>query len=103
MPQTTKNLNWCRILFFSTLVIFVITLAAQIVLTNRLALKSHELTLLVGQKEELQKSITKLEFEDASLSSLSYVDQQARKMGFVDMHDSVIAIGPASVAAILTQ
>lgn len=97
--QKEKKLNWCKVLFFSTLILFLVTLSAQIFLTNKLALKSKELKQLADRKQELQKSISKLEYEDSQLSSLSAIEQRAHLLGFVEMKDPIGTIQHATVAA----
>ncbi len=92
-----------KILFISTFIIFIVTLGAQVYLTNALALKSKELKELSGKKIDLQKDIAKLKYENSALSSLAYIEEQARTNGFVDMKEPINTTKPASVAVVLSQ
>lgn len=76
-----------------------VSLLCQVLITNNLALKSNELNELSAKKQDLEKQIAVLEFEDSSLSSLSGIETKAKKLGFVKMIDGIIAIKNPSTAA----
>lgn len=58
------------------------------------------------QKSELEKEISRLGFIDTSMSSLSYVEDRAKDLGFVEMKSRLLSLdpkAPVQVAALSVE
>jgi cell division protein FtsB len=69
---------------------FVFSLFAQVVVSNQYAVKGAQLEKLLSQQKSLEKDVYALELKISQLSSLSYVEQQAKKQGFVPVGTAVL-------------
>jgi hypothetical protein len=78
----------------------ILSILAQIVVTNKLSLRGNELVNLETSKQQLQKDISRLEFDESKLSSLSYLDSEAKKLGFVTMTDTVYTVNQVSNSSV---
>lgn len=103
MLKVFKNLAVCKALFVTSVCLFILSLSFQISFSNKLALKSKELKALLLSRTELEKEVSRLEFENSKLSSLSYVEDRAKQKGYVAMSEPLNSIKPVSVAVLITQ
>lgn len=69
---------------------FVASLFAQVVVSNQYAVKGAQLEQLLTQQKALEKDVYALELKISQLSSLSYVEMQAKKQGFVPAGTAVV-------------
>lgn len=88
--------------FYLTIILFTLSIGMRIYLTNRLAIKGKELEELSYSKERLKKEISKLSYEISSSSSISYIETEARKEGFIDYKQQIAVIAPVPVAALIS-
>lgn len=93
--------NFYMPIFYLTIILFTLSIGMRIYLTNKLSIKGKELEELTLNKETLEKEISKLSFEISSVSSISYVEIEARKDGFTDYKQQIAVISPAPVAALI--
>jgi len=101
MKLNIKSQNPYKIILSLSFATLILSLFAQMYLTNKLAVKGSELTDLENQKQELQRSISKLEFDNSVLSSLSNVETRAVALGFVKQSNGILAIKDPSTAVVL--
>ena len=94
------NVCACEKCFKLTFCIMILSILAQIVVTNKLSLRGNELVNLETSKQQLQKDISRLEFDESKLSSLSYLDSEAKKLGFVTMTDTVYTVNQVSNSSV---
>jgi len=87
----------CKILFVCSLALFGISVFAQLYTSNKFVIKGATLTDFQARKNLLEKEVALLEMESLSLGSLAYVEDQARKTGFVDL-EYISVITPVSFA-----
>jgi len=93
----TKNYyKYFCVLCFS---LFIGCLVFQMHVSNSTALKGKDFQELFSIKETLQKEIAYLKFEESTLSSLTYVEQQAYEKGFIEMQDSLLSIQDPALAS----
>ncbi len=97
------KVNWSCVMFKVSAAAFLISLFSQMYLTNKLAIRSSELSELSSRKEQLEKEIAALNYENSLVSSLSYIESKALSDGFVEQIDSVLVIRDASTAVLLPQ
>ncbi len=90
------NINKSNTLLLLSSVIFFCSLFGQIYVTNKLAVKGKEMVELESKKISLEKQISELQLEQTSLTSLSYIEQEALKMGFIKNSSYVSTIQPVS-------
>lgn len=96
-----KDIDFAKLTFkFSAALLFT-SIFAQVYISNSVAIKSEDLVELQKQKKEIEKQISKLEYEDSQLSSLSYLETKAKELGFVKFTENVLAIKDPSTASIL--
>ena len=96
-----KNIKECRkskTLFCICLTGFVLSLSAQIVVSNVFAVKGAELSHLIEKQKELEKDIYASELKLSQLSSLSYIERSAIKSGFVTTNNIVYLDNPTFAA-----
>jgi cell division protein FtsB len=96
-----KKIDFLKLSFKLSALSLFISLFAQIYISNSVAIKSDELMRYQEQKNELERKISKLEYEDSQLSSLAYLETRAKELGFVKFSDNVLAIKDPSTASIL--
>ena len=72
--------------------LIVCAIGIRVHCSTNLAVKNHELTKLVKRKEELQKEILTLTYENSSASSLAMVESRAIDLGFVELTEPIYAI-----------
>lgn len=92
-----------KLSFKVSIAALLISVFAQMIFTNKLAVKSGELVELEKRKDVLEKEISALEFEDSRVSSLSYLENAASAAGFVKMNDNILAIKDPTTAAVLNK
>ncbi len=90
LPKFNISCKACLIASFALLVLAVLT---QIVVTNSVSLKGNELAQLQDRKALLTKDISRLAYEDSNLSSLSYLEVEAKNLGFVEMTGRIYSAG----------
>lgn len=98
--DTVQKINFAKVLFFLSFVFAFATLAVQVVVTNRFAVKGNELAQLITEKDTLEKNVSRLELNKATQSSLAVLDSRARQLGFVEATEHVTPIKPSTVASL---
>ena len=93
----SKRLKYCCVVSFS---VFLVTLGFDLYVSNRATIKGKDLQGLYVEKEQLEKDIALLKYEDSNLSSLVYVQQRARDIGFVEMKDPLATISSLPLASL---
>lgn len=96
--NTAKDLKLKKI-YRATVIAFVISLLAQIYVSNIQALKGKDLVLAQTQREHLLKEIARLEYDKSSVFSLSKVEERAKTLGFVAFVGDVSVVKTSSFAA----
>lgn len=76
------------------------SLCFQIVYTNSIALKGNEFAELNAKKSELEKELTALDYEDSTLTSITYVSDKAKELGFVANMSAVLSINTISKSSV---
>jgi|GEM_PF-4062427 len=80
--------------------IFLVSLFAQMYISNATALRGKDFQQLHEQKSQLERELAKLEYEDSLLSSLENIEGRARQLGFVDMTEPLLSVSSPSLAAL---
>lgn len=95
----------CKIAFFSTLALFVVSIGFKLILTGNLAVRNDELEEAFDSKNELERVVSKLKFERSQLSCMKYIEEQARVLGFMEMEANLLSldIDAPDQVAVLTQ
>ena len=83
-----------KIGFIASIFMFVVGVGFKLYLCSSLAVKNSELEQAFVKKQQLDKDMLELGFEDSHLSSISLVEAKAKSMGFVEMTDRLISINP---------
>ena len=86
-------------------VLLFVTLIARLYFSGAVAAKNEELRGLLDTKSQLEKEITRLKYEESKLDSLTHVEENAKRLGFVPMQGSLasIDISSSSLAAVTNQ
>lgn len=84
-----------RVSFF----LLCVSLTAQIVITNKYAVKGGEMAALLTQQENLEEEISELKLQISKASSLAYIATQAQEMGFQEYNQSMAVISSSQFAA----
>lgn len=100
LPKT-KKIDIYKLLFRISFASLLVSLFSQMYITNKLAVRSSELVELNNRKEQLEKELASLEYENSVLSSLSNIETKALSAGFIKQTDSVLAIKDPSTAVLL--
>ncbi len=69
---------------------FIASLFAQVIVSNQYAVKGTQLKTLLTRQTILEKDIYALELKISQLSSLSYVEAQAKRQGFTPAGSEVV-------------
>jgi len=102
LEKMLKRLNYKKI-FILSLVIFTLGLSFKFILCSRMAVENNNLKELFLRKSALEKEVSRLGFEDSNLSSLAYVENRAKSLGFVEMKERLISVdinSPIQVASL---
>lgn len=75
-----------------SILIFVVALSTQIFLSNSFAAKTTDLKDLHLRRGELQKQVSRLEYEDSILSSMSSVESRATELGFLKNNELLASV-----------
>lgn len=70
------------------------SLFGQIYVTNKLAVKGKEMVRLEARKVQLEKEISELKLQQTAYTSLYHIEQEAKKLGFVENTSYVSTIQP---------
>jgi len=104
MTKTKTNKIFKAIFIFSVFS-FVSSVGCKLYFCNSIVIKNEEFEKAFAKRENLEKEIEKLSYESSKLSSIVYIEDTAKEMGFVEMTDGITSIdldAPIQVAA-LTQ
>ncbi len=77
---------------------FIASLFSQVVVSNQYAVKGAQLETLLSKQTVLEKDIYALELKISQLSSLSYVEAQAKRQGFTQAGSEVVYLQNPSFA-----
>lgn len=88
----------CILCFF----VLTISFLAQLYISNTYAVKSSEMVLLMNKQNELEREVSKLQLAVSEVSSLTNIEQNAHKLGFVEMQNPVSVVITASTVAVAT-
>lgn len=91
----------CKLIFFTSTVVFILSLVGQLYVTNHLAVKGREMVQLQEQKAQVSKEISELKLEQSKYTSLHYIEREAYALGFVKNDSYVSAIAPTTSTAAL--
>jgi hypothetical protein len=72
----------------------------QFYLSNRFAVKNSALKGNIERSRELKKELARLEYRNSLLSSLPTIEEKATNLGFVEMDQQLLTIGPVTVASL---
>jgi len=81
-------------------VLLVVSLVFQVVVTNAYATKGNEMVTFQKRSETLGKDISLLNLELAQASSMSRIEDSAKKLGFVEYKDPIAVISSSKFAAV---
>lgn len=100
-----KSEKLFKIIFFISIFSFISSIGCKLYLCNSLAVKNGEFERAFILKNNIDKEIEKLSYDNSTLSSISYIEDRAKEMGFIEMNNRLLSIDPntsVQVAA-LTQ
>ncbi len=94
-----------KLITVGMMVFMFASLLFQIIYTNSVALKGDEFSSLNSKKSALEKELTLLTFEDSRLTSINYISEKAKNLGFIANNSPVLSINamPNSVVAVVTN
>jgi hypothetical protein len=98
---TTTIRRSCRkskVIFIICACGFICSLFAQVVVSNQYAVKGTQLESLLERQTLLEKDVYALELKISQLSSLSYVETQAKKLGFIPSGAEIVYLQSPSFA-----
>lgn len=95
--------NQSHFILVCSIVSFALSLSIRMFYAGQIIVKNKTLDELYKKKITLEKEVSFLSFEDSNLSSMSRVEEEAKKLGFIEMSDNFIALDPnaASTVAVL--
>ena len=76
------------------------SLALQVSVTNKYAVKGPEMVALIKQEQVLQKEVSLIKLEVSEVSSMAYIEARAAELGFDEYDLPVAAITPSQFAAL---
>lgn len=88
-------------MFFVFIGIFLVSLFSQLFVSNKLAVQGKTMVELDLQKQALQKDISELKLAQSHYASLSYIEGQAKQLGFVENDNFVNTITFVTATAVL--
>lgn len=100
MNQTNCKKTYKTILTCS-LVLLVVSFAAQLYVSNRLAVKGKEMVALTQKHAQLQKELSEMKLQASENSSLAYIEQRAYEQGLVPNTQSVLTISTITTTAVV--
>ena len=75
---------------YASIALFCVSFAVQFYLCNRFAVKNDSLKGALAQRKSLEKEIAQLRYE-------------AKEMGFVEMDQNLLTVGPVTVASLVNH
>ncbi len=84
-------------------VCFITSMMFQMKVSNVAALKGKDFQDLYAEKEELEKAVAYLEFQESNLTSIEYIEEKAITLGFVEMVEPLASIPAPSLASLYSR
>jgi cell division protein FtsL len=98
-----KILKICKSLSLLSLLILVTSIIFRIYSSNQIAVKNEDLKEYYVKREQLEKELSRLEYVNSTLSSLTEIEIKARAAGFIDLNETLLSIdtkSPVPVASL---
>lgn len=97
--KQTKQPKIVNTIFKISIVVLFASVITQIVVTNSCVVKGSEFAQLKERKQALNEEVSDLELEISNVSSLSALETEAKKLGFVEYTKPIAVIEPSQFAA----
>lgn len=94
MKIELKNIH--KTMLITALGTFVVCSGVKLYFSSQIAIKSIEVSDLFERKASLEEEIAGLEYKKAEVSSMKLVESKAKKLGFIEMSENIIAVTPVS-------
>lgn len=89
----------CKSAFFMAVICFAASIFAQVVISNKFAIKGSEFMVLKDQKEQLKKENSQLKLAISKESSLAQLEERALNLGFTEYSEEIAVISSPQFAA----
>ncbi len=90
--KKNKKISFPHPLIFLSVFLFVASFAGRLYIASVMASKNIELKELYVKKIILNQDLTRLEYENLQLSSLSIIETRAKQLGFVPLNGLLSSI-----------
>lgn len=92
LEKKEKINRLCSLFFYLSCFIFVLSITGRVYFFNDLAVKNRDLKNSYDRQVALEEEISRLKYEDSRVSSASFIEQKALKMGFMPMNKPLVSI-----------
>ena len=79
--------------------LLTISLTAQVIITNKYAVKGNEMAALLNSQGSLEREVSFLRLQISKASSLAYIESQALQQGFQEYNQPMAVISSSQFAA----
>jgi cell division protein FtsL len=98
-----KILRLYKSLTLLSLFVLIVSIIFRIYTSNQVAVKNEDLKDYYTRRDQLEKELSRLEYVDSTLSSLTGIETKAKEMGFVELNETLLTIdtrSPVPVASL---
>jgi hypothetical protein len=95
MNKRNAEKKFKRIVVFSSL-LFVLSLCSKLVLCGVTTIENGKVQAIFFKKSALEKEISRLSYIDSTLSSIAYIEDKAKNMGFTNMESRLNSLDPTA-------
>ncbi|OGC47153.1 hypothetical protein A2886_00715 [candidate division WWE3 bacterium RIFCSPHIGHO2_01_FULL_42_13] len=98
----TNKANLLKLSTKLSFFLLILSLTAQVVITNKYAVKGNEMAALLNRQETLEREVSSLKLEISRISSLALIEEHAYALGFQEYNQPMAVISSAQFAAATT-
>ena len=101
MPNKTEKIF--KVTFILSIFIFFSSIGLKFYLCNSVTVSNDQLEQALVKRADIQEDMEILDVQRASLSSISYLENRDKELGFIEMESNVISLNldaPTQVALV---
>ena len=83
-----------KFIFVISIFVFISSVGFKLYLCNSMTVKNGKFEQVFVRRKMMEEELEKLRFENSALSSISYLEEKSKEMGFVEMSERLISIDP---------
>jgi len=92
MIKKTKSEKLFKFAFILSIFVFIGSVGLKFYFCNSVTVKNEEFEQAFLKKKDIEEDIGRLQTENSSLSSISYIEKRSSELGFVEMSERIVLL-----------